>query len=241
MRNIVISLIFCFSLTGCGGLIDDYFMETPTDTVQEKFEVAAESMQSNEYGKAALLFTEIKDNYPFSPYVIESELGLADALYLNEEYLDAADAYRDFENLHPRHEAIPYVLLQVARSLRLSYRSIDRASTNVQVAEEYASRVLNEYPDTEYAEIAEKELKTCRNLLAEREVFISNVYWNMGNYEAAYNRYLRIMEQFPDVEHVYDYAQKQAEASYIRFRKEESEEMREKKEGTWKSWFKSWL
>jgi outer membrane protein assembly factor BamD len=49
------------------------------------------------------------------------------------------------------------------------------------------------------------------------------------------------MEQFPDVEHVYDYAQKQAEASYIRFRKEESEEMREKKEGTWKSWFKSWL
>ena len=135
MRNIVLSLIFCFSLTGCGGLIDSYFMEAPTDTVQEKFEVAAESMQAKEFGKAALLFTEIKDNYPFSPYVIESELGVADALYLNEEYLEAADAYRDFENLHPRHEAIPYVLLQVVRSLRLSYRSIDRASTNVQVAE----------------------------------------------------------------------------------------------------------
>lgn len=240
MRNIVLSLILCFSLTGCGGLIDSYFMEAPTDTVQEKFEVAVEHMQMKEYGKAATLFTDIKDNYPFSPYVVESELGLADALYLNEDYLDAADAYRDFENLHPRHEAIPYVLLQAARSLRLSYRSIDRASTNVKIAEEYASRVVNEYPDTEYAELARQELKTCRELLAEREIFISNVYWNMGNYEAAYNRYTRIMEQYPDVEHVYEYAKKQADASYLRFREGASEKEREEKEGSWKNWLK-WL
>ena len=241
MRNFVLALMFCFSLTGCGGLIESYFVETPTDTVQEKFEVAVESMQMKEYGKAVLLFTDIKDNYPFSPYVIEAELGLADALYLNEDYLNAADAYRDFESLHPRHEAIPYVLLQAARSLRLSYRSIDRASSNVQMAEEYASRVVNEYPDTEYAALAQEELKTCRRLLAEREVFISNVYWNMGNYEAAYNRYTRIMEQFPDVEQVYEYSKKQAEASYILFRKESAEEIREQKEGSWKNWLKSWL
>lgn len=240
MRNILLSLILCFSLTGCGGLIDSYFMEAPTDTVQEKFEVAVEHMQMKEYGKAATLFTDIKDNYPFSPYVVESELGLADALYLNEDYLDAADAYRDFENLHPRHEAIPYVLLQAARSLRLSYRSIDRTSANVKIAEEYASRVVNEYPGTEYAVLAEQELKTCRTLLAEREIFISNVYWNMGNYEAAYNRYIRIMEQYPDVQHVYDYAKKQADASYIRFREGASEERREEVEGSWKNWFK-WL
>lgn len=240
MRNIILSLLLCFSLTGCGGLIDSYFMEAPTDTVQEKFEVAVEHMQMKEYGKAATLFTDIKDNYPFSPYVVESELGLADALYLNEDYLDAADAYRDFENLHPRHEAIPYVLLQAARSLRLSYRSIDRASTNVKIAEEYASRVVNEYPGTEYAALAEQELKTCRALLAEREIFISNVYWNMGNYEAAYNRYVRIMEQYPDVQHVYDYAKKQADASYLRFREGASEEQREEIEGSWKKWFK-WL
>lgn len=240
MRKIVLSLMLCFSLSGCGGLIDEYFMETPTDTVQEKFEVATEHMQMKEYGKAATLFNDIKDNYPFSQYVVEAELGLADALYLNEDYLNAADAYRDFENLHPRHEAIPYVLLQAARSLRLSYRSIDRASTNVKIAEEYATRVVNEYPDTEYARLAEQELKTCRTLLAEREIFISNVYWNMGNYEAAWNRYTRIMEQYPDVEHVYGYAKKQAEASYIRFREEKSETIREEQEGSWKNWFK-WL
>ncbi len=63
----------------------------------------------------------------------------------------------------------------------------------------------------------------------------------MGNYEAAYNRYTRIMEQFPDVEQVYEYSKKQAEASYILFRKESAEEIREQKEGSWKNWLKSWL
>lgn len=240
MHKIVLSLLMCLFLTGCGGLIDNYFVETPTDTVQEKFEAAVESMQNKEYGKAAEYFTDIKDNYPFSPYVVESELGLADAMYLNENYLQAADAYRDFENLHPRHEATPYVLLQTARSLRLSYRSIDRASTNVQTASEYATRVINEYPETEYAKLAEEELRLSRKLLAEREVFIGNVYYKMGNYEAAWNRYTRIVKRYPDVKEVHDYAKKQAESSFIQYRKNNSEDIREEREGSWKQLFK-WL
>ena len=74
----------------------------------------------------------LKDNFPFSPYTVEAELALGDAYYLDERYPEAAESYKDFESMHPRHEAIPYVLYQVGMSDLKSFISVDRPTTAVQ-------------------------------------------------------------------------------------------------------------
>lgn len=105
----VLSLLVCLLLSGCG-LIDEYFLPVSEDTVQEIYENGNDAMRAGEYAKAAESYARIKDDYPFSPYAVEAELSLADAYFLNKKYAEAAEAYRDFETLHPRHSAIPYVL-----------------------------------------------------------------------------------------------------------------------------------
>ena len=107
-----------------------------------------------------------------SPYAVEAELSLADAYFLNKKYAEAAEAYRDFETLHPRHSAIPYVLYQLGMSLKSTYRSVDQASTEVAEALEYFQRLEQSYPGTEYAEKAHEQIAECRSLLAQREVYI---------------------------------------------------------------------
>ena len=124
----VLPLLACLMLSGCG-LIDEYFLPVSEDTVQEIYENGNDAMRAGEYAKAAQSYARIKDDYPFSPYAIEAELSLADAYFLNKKYREAAEAYRDFETLHPRHSAIPYVLYQLGMSLKNSYRSVDQAST----------------------------------------------------------------------------------------------------------------
>lgn len=227
-------------LSGCGGIIDKYFIPVADDTVQEMYEAGLDAMQSKEYRTAGEYFLKIKEEFPFSSYVTEAELNLGDALYLNEQYLEAADAYREFEELHPGHEAIPYVLLQVARSIRKTYNSIDKSTKELEVGLEYASRVIAEYPGTEYALEAEIEFDQMKLFIAQRELYIAQIYQKMDNYEAAWNRYVRIMNEYPDIPEVYEYAKQQGDISYLKFREHASEEVREKRVGSWKNWFK-WL
>ena len=94
-------------LSGCG-IIDYFFLPPPEDTAQELYEGANDAMQEKNYSQAAQYYTKLKDNFPFSPYTVEAELSLGDAFFLDGKYPEAAEAYKEFESLHPRHEAIPY-------------------------------------------------------------------------------------------------------------------------------------
>ncbi len=233
----LVSLLF---ITSCGGVIDKYFLPVADDTVLEIFEAGNNAMQTKRYSHAIGYFSEIKDNYPFSPYVIESELSLGDALYLNGNFREASEAYQDFEELHPRHEAIPYVLVQIVRSLRQSYTSIDRETTELTVGIQYADRILSEYPGTDYALAAASEKAIMWRKMADRDVYIAQIYNKMGNYEASWNRYNKIAQTYTDLPEIVAYATEQGNVNYLRFRKNESEGVREERVGSWKELFE-WL
>ncbi|ABM28343.1 outer membrane protein assembly factor BamD [Nitratidesulfovibrio vulgaris] len=228
-----------FMLSGCG-IIDYFYLPPPEDTAQELYESGNDAMREKDYVAAAQAYTRLKDNYPFSPYTIEAELSLADAYFLDEEYPAAAEAYKEFETLHPRHQAIPYVLYQVGMARLKSFISVDRPVNNVQEAYQYFQRLRESYPGTEYAAKAEEHMKECRRLLAERELFIADVYWRTGKYGAAWQRYSFVRDNFKDVPHAVEYATEKANVAYLRHREAQSENIREAREGSWKQWFK-WL
>jgi outer membrane protein assembly factor BamD len=239
MRKTSLVFLLVFLLSGCG-VIDRFYLPAPDDTVQEIFEAANDAMRDKDYVKAARYYARVKDDYPFSPYAVEAELSLGDAYFLGENYSLAAEAYRDFETLHPRHEAIPYALFQLGVSLRSGYISVDRAATDVEEAVQYFTRVAQAYPTTEYAQKSREEIVLCRTLLAKREVFIADVFWSMGNYQAAWTRYEFVLGNYPDIADVSAYARQKGEAAYIRYREGSSEEVRRKREGSWRSVL-SWL
>ncbi|MBP3730498.1 MAG: outer membrane protein assembly factor BamD, partial [Mailhella sp.] len=84
MRNLLLSFSLACSLllNGCA-FIDEFFISPPEDTVQEIFEAGNEAMRDKNYIGAAKYYERIKEEFPFSPYAIESELSLADAYYLD--------------------------------------------------------------------------------------------------------------------------------------------------------------
>ena len=241
MRKLLLMgmLVCSLSLNSCA-FIDEYFLPAPEDTVQEVFEAGNEALKAKNYKQAATYFNRIKEEHPFSPYAIRSELALADAHFLDEEYWLAAEAYRDFETLHPRHEAIPYVLYQLGMSLRKTYTSIDRSATEVKEAIEYFTRLQQEYPDTEYGLKAAEQIAECRKTLAQREIFIANVFWGMENYQASYARFQHGVQTYPDAKEEADYARTKGEAAYLKFRQNQAQRTREHQEGSLKDWF-SWL
>lgn len=238
LRYTTLSLCL-FTLTGCG-LLDYFFLPPPEDTAQELFEGANDAMLEKDYGHAAKLFSKLKDSFPFSPYTIEAELSLGDAYFLDEEYVLAAEAYKEFEMMHPRHEAIPYVLYQIGMSDIKSFISIDRPTNMVEEAIEYLTRLKDTYPNSEYAQNAPAAILDGRRLIAEHELYMADVFWNMERYGSAWRRYSYIVENFADVPEVHKHAKEKSLAAYAKYRETNSEETRENIEGSWKDWFK-WL
>lgn len=238
LRSLVLALSL-FTLSGCG-IIDMVYLPPPEDTAQELFESGNEAMSEKNYVRAAELYIKLRDAFPFSPYTLEAELALADCYYLDKEYILAAESYKDFESMHPRHEAIPYVLYQTGMSLLGQFVSIDRATTEVQEAYEYFNRLQQTYPETPYAKDATARMAECRKIMAEHELYIADVFWHMGKYGPAWRRYEYIATTYADVPDVADHAREKAQAAYLYYREEQAVEQRQQREGSWKNWFK-WL
>ena len=226
-------------VSGCG-IIDMIYLPPAEDTAQEIFEAANDAMSEKNYVRAVELYNKLRDTYPFSPYTIDAELSLGDAYFLDEEYELATESYKDFESLHPRHEAIPYVLYQTGMSLRKQFRSVDRATTELQEAYDYFNRLRQMYPDSPYAKGAEEHMVTCRKLMAEHELYIADVFWHMKKYGPAWHRYEFIIKDFPDVPEVAEHAKEKSLAAYHNYKEEQAVETRQKRQGSWREWFK-WL
>ncbi len=235
----VCALMAMVWLSGCG-VIDYFYLPPPEDTAQELFETANDFMAEKDYLAAAERYNKLRDAYPFSPYTVQAELSLGDAYFLDGEYAAAVEAYKDFEALHPRHESIAYVLYQIGAARLKGFISIDRPTNDLQEGYEYFGRLVQSFPGTDYAQTAPAHMQEIRKLMAEHEVYVGDVFFNMDQFGPAWRRYTYVVDNFKDVPEVAEHAQKKSLAAHHEYTKDQSQEKREKREGTWKNWFE-WL
>ncbi|WP_272699977.1 outer membrane protein assembly factor BamD [Desulfovibrio sp. Fe33] len=242
MRRILapVLVVVLLSLAGCIW-IDSYFLPPPEDTAQELYEAGMAAMDEKDYGDAQEYFSKLKDRFPFSPYSLKGELSLGDAYFLDEEYMLALDAYKEFEALHPSNENIPYVLYQIANANVSMFKTIDRRQENIKEALEYLYRLVETYPESKYADAAKTMILKSRRILAEHEIFVADFFWRTEQFGPAWHRYQYVVENFSDIPDLRDYAVKRAEYSYFEYQKTLSEEERARIQGSWKRWLKQWL
>lgn len=242
-KRIILSLLlslFVLNTTACG-VIDYFYLPPPEDTAQELFENANDAMREKDYMSAIEYYTKLKESFPFSPYAREAEISLGDAYYLDGEYLLASEAYKDFEAMHPRDEAIPYVLLQIAQSNMKSYTSIDRPTTQLVEAEAYLRRILESYPGSEHAQRAEMLLAECRRTMAEHELYLGDFFLRTGKYNAAWRRYTGLAENYSDVGDIAAHATEKSKEAYMKHLESASEKEKETHETGILKTLKDWL
>lgn len=155
--------------------------------------------QAGQYKQAIASFEQLRDWYPFSKYAILAELKIADAYFNIESYEDAIFAYEEFEQLHPRNEAIPYVIYRIGRSHFNQIDTIDRDQSSAAKALETYRRLIQQYPDDVYAGMARSDMVACYQSLAGHEFLVGMFYYKNKRYKAAKLRFTAVVEKFPDV------------------------------------------
>jgi outer membrane protein assembly factor BamD len=202
---------------GCGGtnVVDFYFGDLfgkKSSTIDKNADMLAmegmQKMRDKKYGDAVKAFQKLKDQYPYSKYSILAELKLGDAHFYKKNYAEAAIAYEEFARLHPRNEVVPYVLYQIGMCHFLSFSTIDRDQEETQQAIEAFQRVIQNYPKSDYAKKAKKQVLECQKRAVAREFYVGQYYYRSGEYLAAKNRLEKINEKYPDTVKVLGYDKK---------------------------------
>ncbi|MFZ2444919.1 MAG: outer membrane protein assembly factor BamD [Syntrophobacteraceae bacterium] len=199
-------VVALFILSGCGGanLSEFYFGDlfgkgtSAIDKTAEQLAVdGTQKMQKKDYGGAVEAFKKLKEHYPYSKYAILAEMKLGDAYFYDKKYAEASMAYEEFVRLHPRNEVVPYILYQIGMSHFLAFTTVDRDPEETNIAMQAFQKVIQNFPKSEYAKKAEKQLFECKKRLISHEFQVARFYYIVKEYDAAKTRLDSMIQKYP--------------------------------------------
>ena len=155
------------------------------------------NLEKKDYEKAEEDFKNLKEHYPYSKYAILADLKLGDAYFGAQKYSEAALSYEEFVRLHPRNEVIPYVLYQVGMSHFLTFTSVDRDPEETKTAIQSFEKVIQNFPQSEYAAKSEKQIIECKKRIISHMFSVAKHYYINKRYAAAKTRLEAMKEKYP--------------------------------------------
>jgi outer membrane protein assembly factor BamD len=206
LRNIFAFTFVLFFLYGCSSNpLSSWRSWIPwIDSVEQMpaQQLAYEGMDyynRGKYSRALEHFQQLKDWYPLSRYAILAELKAADCHYHLENYEEAIIGYEEFENLHPRNEAVPYVVYQIGLSYFNEMETVDRDQTKTQNGLDTFIRLQKQYPDSPFSKQAEEQITASNRNLAGHDMYVGKFYYKNKHYKAALVRFDKVIHAYPDV------------------------------------------
>jgi outer membrane assembly lipoprotein YfiO len=140
------------------------------------------------YSIAKDTFESLRDTYPSGPYLEFSIIKIADCQFALNEFDASAKTFEDFINSYPTSPSIPYALLKGGKSFQLKNRGAGRDITSVEKAIQLYTKLLDNLPDSVYAETAKKLRFEAIKTLSEHNKFVSDYYAKLNEAEAAAER-----------------------------------------------------
>ena len=167
-------------------------------TAEALFDEGMRSFNEKRYARAIDNFSKLRTDYPFSPQVTQVELKIADAYYLNQQYPEAINAFKEYQSMHPTNENIPFVLLRLGQAHFDQFSNTERDQKNTEIAKGYFENVISSYPKSPQAAEAKEKLAKCLEYLAEHEFNIAFFYFKQEKYPAARDRFEEIVRKYKD-------------------------------------------
>ena len=167
---------------------------------------ASKLMHDGAYGAAVKQYEALTARYPFSDAARQSRIDLIYAYYRQHEKDSAVDAADTFIRENPTHPRIDYAyyvkgLVYFERDPNFLERwfKVDlsqRPPQDLRKSYDAFSRVVTQYPQSEYAADARQRMTYLRNRLADYEIHVARYYMRRGAYVAAIARARYLMENY---------------------------------------------
>ncbi|HKN84387.1 MAG TPA: outer membrane protein assembly factor BamD, partial [Pyrinomonadaceae bacterium] len=197
-----------FGLFGGGG--EDKYADL-TGTVaagrdRVLFEEATKEVRKGHYDTGRLLFANIINTYPDSPFLALAKLAIADSFFLEgttSALIQAAQAYQDWLTFFPTDPLADDASLKVAEAEMRQMGLSDRDISHARKAEQRLKVLLQQYPQSPLRPTVEDRLREVQESLAMHNLQIARFYYDVkfstgkGGLKGAQSRLKEIVDKYP--------------------------------------------
>lgn len=198
----VLTLLLAFTLTACSSTPE----KKEQLTERQYYEDAQAAMANNRFLLAIEKLQSLESRYPFGRYADQAQLELVYCYYRTIDFESAAITAERFIRLHPDHPDLDYAYYMkglasysVDRGLVERFIPTDFSERDMGPARESFddfNRLINRFPNSDYAEDARQRMVYLRNLLASYELKAAKFYISRGAYVAAVKRATYIVQNY---------------------------------------------
>ena len=157
---------------------------TYRDKAHNAYQDAMNAMDAHDWKVALDRLRHVKDHFPYSKYAALAEVRIADALYGQDKYLEAADAYARFAKVRPGNPDAPYAayrtgvayMRQAPSTFFLFPPAYEKDLSDVKKAIAALDGFLDSYPKSKFRPKAEKLLATAQDRLIDHEMYVAHFY-----------------------------------------------------------------
>ena len=215
--NFLFFLLLILNLASCSKKEEKVSLIKEKNLEMQMIEAYNEGLKEFDKGDvffAAKKFNEVELLYPQSiwaprstlmaAYVWYSQLYFNDAIFELERFLDK------YKN-HPNTD-YAYYLLGICHYNQIIDEKKDLGE--ILKAKTYFTMLINEFPNTDYAEDAQFKLELIEEVLASKELYLANYYFDREKWIPAMNRYNKIVNQYDTTIYVEEALYRLVELNY---------------------------
>ena len=215
--NFLFFLLLIINLASCSKKEEKVSLIKEKNLEMQMIEAYNEGLKEFNKGDvffAAKKFNEVELLYPQSiwaprstlmaAYVWYSQLYFNDAIFELERFLDK------YKN-HPNTD-YAYYLLGICHYNQIIDEKKDLGE--ILKAKTYFTMLINEFPNTDYTEDAQFKLELIEEVLASKELYLANYYFDREKWIPAMNRYKKIVNQYDTTIYVEEALYRLVELNY---------------------------
>lgn len=166
------------------------------------FNAALATMERGDFANAAEEFDELEQVHPYSEYAKRALVLGAFSQFSAGRYPEAVNAGRRYVALHPGGEDAAYAQFIVAQSYYNQIPDVTRDQDQTARAINAFRDLIRLYPDSEYVNPAQTQVRVAYDQLAGAEMRVGRYYLDRRNYIAAINRFREVVEEYQTTRHV---------------------------------------
>ena len=188
-------------LAGCNQFDDRAPGALDAYSAEEIFQRGEFEMARNQPDDAAFYFAEIERLFPYSEWARRGLIMAAFAYHTDRDYENARGAAQRYLDFYPGTDDAAYAQYLLALSYYDQIDEVGRDQGLTFQALQALRTVIEQYPDSEYAESAILKFDLAFDHLAAKEMEIGRYYLRGNHFTAAINRFRVVVEDFQTTTH----------------------------------------
>tara|TARA_B100000989_G_scaffold3896_1_gene2728 strand:+ start:3122 stop:3964 length:843 start_codon:yes stop_codon:yes gene_type:complete len=216
--NYLILIFVIITFTSCSKEIskESVIKEKNLDAqVLEAYKEGLESLSGGDVLYAAKKFNEAEMLFPQSDWAPKSALMAAYSYYSQDYLKDAIAELERFLKVYPQSDKLDYAIYLLANSHYEKIVDEKKDLQSILLAKKNFSRVINDFPNTEYALDSEFKIDLINDILASKEMYIGRYYVKKKKWIPAINRFRSVIDDYDTTIYVEEALHRLVEVHYI--------------------------